>query len=84
MTNAEAALQQVRNEVSLLLEQATDQLDAQSLYTLVHQKIAELRAARDQAHGGGGTFTLNGLLAAEMRLRTRVFGVPPPTIKPDF
>jgi len=80
----EQVLQQVRSDVATLLAQPTEALDADQLLGLIQQNIAQEHQARAQAAGGACTLTLNGLLNAEMNLRTGVFGQKRPEIKADF
>lgn len=80
----EQVLQQIRADVAKLLSKSTEDLDGKALYSLIQGPIDSERQARSQAHGGGSTLLLNGLLAAEASLRAKVFGLPPKQIKADF
>lgn len=80
----EHVLQQVRADVAILTAQPTEALDADQLLTMIQQGIAHEHEQRTQAAGGASTLMLNGLLNAEMNLRTGVFGEKRPAFKADF
>lgn len=69
-------LDTLRQQASLWLGQPTEGLSAQDLYRKVKEGIDAELAVRRQTHGGGAILTLNSLLALELELRTKVFGVP--------
>lgn len=80
----EHVLQQVRADVATLTAQPTEALDADQLLTMIQQGIAHEHELRTQTAGGASTLTLNGLLNAEMSLRTGVFGEKRPAFKAEF
>lgn len=80
----EQLLQKIRSDVSTLLGKPTEALDPPTLYTLIQGSIDSERQARLEAKGCGSTLVLNGLLAAERDMRTKIFGIPEEPIKPAF
>lgn len=81
---SEQVFEKIRSEVAMLLAKPTDALDAKGLYDFIQEAIEGEREMRNQARGGGSTLVLNGLLAAKLDMRIKVFGLPPEVIKSPF
>ena len=80
----EEVLRHVRSSVNVLLGTPTEEMDAQTLYSAIQDGIRAENEARAQSTGARSTLVLNGLLAAELEVWTKVLGQPRKVIKADF